>query len=160
MSVPRIIPAIPATKPTFSHAEAEDLMKIILGSGHPRAEYLAAKLVTSAGDPAVYARTLARVRTNIILTGGEHTPGDPIPPQMLEKLVLAAFPEARDIEPFMLSAGRTTPVTGLIFRLGNDCWRFAAPNGYVPYEDSPSASAATEDFDTYMKGIEGNSNTP
>lgn len=154
MSNPRIIPAIPNTRPTFSHQEAEELMTILLGSGHPRAEYLAAKLVTSAGDPAVYAKTLARVRTNVILSA-EHIDGDPLPPSLLQKLVLAAFPEAADFE-LVGWAGRDR-CEGVTFRLSEGCWRFAAPNGYVPHDDSPTRSAATEAFGAYMEHIE---NTP
>jgi hypothetical protein len=150
VSKPKIIAAIKSTKPTFSHAEAEDLMEILLKSGHPRAEYLAAKLVTSSGNAApVYARTLARVRTNVILTAGGHVGGDPIPPQLLQKLVLASFPEAVDFE-LVGWAGRYT-CEGVTFRIGEDLWRFAAPNGYVPYDDYPTRSAATEAFGVYME---------
>jgi hypothetical protein len=150
VSKQRIISAIADTNPRFSHLEAEELMGILLKSQHPRAEYLAAKLVTASRNPILYARTLARVRTNVILTAEEHIDGDPIPPQMLQKLVLASFPEATDFEPFILSAGRRSPVEGITFRIGEGLWRFAAPNGYVPYDSCPSRSAATEAFDAYM----------
>jgi hypothetical protein len=149
VSAPKIIPAIPYTKPTFSHAEAEDLMAILLGSGHPRAEYLAAKLVTSSGDgAAVYAKTLARIRTNVILTAGKHINGDPIPPQLLQQLVLAAFPEAAAFE--LVGWHGRYKCEGITFRLGEDLWRFAAPNGYVPYDDSSTRQAAKDAFEKYM----------
>lgn len=149
MSKPRIISAIADTNPRYSHAETEDLMAILLKSGHPRAEYLAAKLVTSSGNPILYAKTLARVRTNVILTAGEHISGDPIHPQLLQKLVLASFPEAADFE--LAGWHGRYKCEGLTFRIGEGLWRFAAPNGYVPYDSCPSRSAATEAFVEYME---------
>jgi hypothetical protein len=154
VSAPKIISAIPNTRPTFSHLEAEELMEILLKSGHPRAEYLATKLVTSSGDPGVYAKTLARVRTHVILTAGEHIDGDPIPAQLLQKLVLAAFPEAADFE--LVGWHKRYRCEGVTFSLGEGRWRFAAPNGYVPHDDSPTRSAATAAFGAYMEGIESN----
>jgi hypothetical protein len=152
VSEPRIIPAIPNTRPTYSHHEAEDLMEILLKSAHPAAEYLAAKLVTSAGDAApVYAKTLARVRANVILTVGEHTDGDPIHPQLLQQLVLASFPEATDFE--LVGWHKRYKCEGLTFRTG-ERWRFAAPNGYVSKHEYDERLSAANAFKTYMDGIE------
>jgi hypothetical protein len=146
---PKIIPAIANTRPSFSHAEAEDLMEILLKSGHPRAEYLAAKLVTYSGAPATYAKTLARVRTSVILESGHHVDGDPIPPTLLQQLVLASFPEAAAFE--LVGWHGRYKCEGITFRIGKDHWRFAAPNGYVPYDDCESRSAAKGAFEVYME---------
>lgn len=146
----KIVPAIPYTKPTFSHAEAEDLMAILLNSGHPRAEYLAAKLVTHSGDPAVYAKTLARVRTNVILNSGEHVNGDPIPAQLLQKLVEAQFPEAADFEPTSWLDTRRHEWEGLTFRAG-ERFRFAVSNGYVSKAEFGLRTVASDGFREYVE---------
>jgi hypothetical protein len=145
---PKIIPAIKGTQPRYSHLEAEELMEIILKSGHPRAEYLAAKLVTSSGNPIAYAATLARVRASVILNSEGHINGEPIPAPLLQELVLAQFPEAADFE--LAGYHGRYRCEGLTFRAGKR-WRFAAPNGYVSKIEYETRSSATDAFGDYMR---------
>lgn len=75
MSEPKIIQAVKPTRPTYSLREAEDLMTILLQSGHPQADHLVSKLITAAEQPGPYLGLLERIRTSVLL--GSEEPAEP-----------------------------------------------------------------------------------
>ncbi len=144
MSEPKIIPAIKGTRPRYSHLEAEELMEIILASGHPRAEHLVGKLVTGAEQPGVYIRTLERVRASVTPNAeGPSGPGE------LQRLVLERYPQADRFE----LTGTIAPgqQQGLTFSIGTHQWYFVAPDRYISTIECPYRRDAQEAFEGYMQ---------
>lgn len=75
MNEPKIIQAVRPTRPAYSLREAEDLMTILLQSGHPQADHLVTKLVTAAEQPGPYLELMERIRTSLTL--GTDEPAEP-----------------------------------------------------------------------------------
>ena len=147
MSEPKIIPAIKGTRPRYSHLEAEELMEIILTSGHPLAEHLAAKLVAGAEQPGVYIRTLERVRASVTLNA--EGPSEPLKPGELQRLVLERHPQADRFE----LTGTIAPgqPQGLTFSIGTHQWYFVAPDRHISTIECPYRRDAQEAFEGYMQ---------
>jgi hypothetical protein len=67
MTAARIMPAIPGIRLPLSHLETEELMELLLVTEHSRAEMLTKRMVQASKNPALYARTLERVRSRVTL---------------------------------------------------------------------------------------------